>query len=69
MKKLKLVILFLCLITLLILTGCSEIQDALESKQDKCEKERGHCKAECGTLSGIFGCSSKCDKHYNACIM
>jgi len=59
----------LLIISILILNGCSDIENALETKQQKCEKEKAHCKAECNKLTDVFGCSSKCDKHYEACMI
>ncbi len=54
---------------LLFLSACSDIQSALESKEKKCSREKEYCKADCNKLTDVFGCSSKCDKRYDACIM
>jgi len=68
-KYLTCIGLIVLLSVVILLNGCSDIQGALETKQQKCEKERAHCKAECNKLTDIFGCSNKCDKHYEACII
>jgi len=69
MKKIIIAVLALCLIGLLFLSACSNIESALESKEKKCEREKQYCKAECNSLSDVFGCSSKCEKRYEACVL
>ena len=56
MRKYVKLFLVLFFIVSVLLYGCSNIQNAIESKQKKCEKERAHCKADCGALSDVFGC-------------
>lgn len=65
----KSILISLVLIGLLFLSACSDIQSALESKEKKCSREKEYCKADCNKLTDVFGCSSKCDKRYDACIM
>jgi uncharacterized protein YceK len=68
-NKIKSILLVLFLIGILFLSACSDIQSAIESKETKCAREREYCKADCNKLTDVFGCSDKCDKKYNACVM